>query len=44
MKFNDNGYYEYVLAYVDGILATLSMEGDDVKYENDKIEPPEMYL
>ena len=44
MKFNDNGYYEYVLAYVYNILATSidvtaipkGMEEDTVKYENGK--------
>ena len=50
MKFNDNGYYEYVLTYMDDILTILmdatvilkSMEEDTVKYKMTKIEPPEM--
>ena len=45
-------YYEWVLMYVDDILAISmgptfilkSMEGDTVKYKNGKIEPPEMYF
>ena len=44
VKFNDNRYYEYVLMYVDDILAISmdtaailkSMEGDTVKYKNDE--------
>ena len=47
-----NEYAEYVLAYMNNILAILidatailkSMEGGNVKYENDKIEPPGMYF
>ena len=45
-------YYEYVLMYVENILAILmkptkipkSIEGKTVKYKNVKIAPPEMYL
>jgi hypothetical protein len=45
-------YYEYVMVYVDDILALSedptrilkSIEGDTVKYKNDKIETPSMYL
>jgi PAS domain-containing protein len=45
-------YYEYVMMYVDDILAIShdakgvleSMQGDTVKYKNGKIEPPTMYL
>ena len=52
VKFNGEEYYEWVLMYVDDILAISmdptailkSMEGDTVKYKNGKIEPPEMYL
>ena len=52
MKFKGEDYYEWVLMYVDDILAIYmdptailkSMEGDTVKYKNGKIEPPEMYL
>ena len=52
IKPNGDEYYEYILMYVDDILAIsmdptsilMSMEGDTVKYKNGKIEPPEMYL
>jgi hypothetical protein len=45
-------YYEYILMYVDDILAISvdatsilkSLEGDTVQYKNNKIAPPEMYL
>ena len=52
VKPDGEKYYEYVLMYVDDILAISmdpvsklkSMEGDTVKYENGKIEHPDMYL
>ena len=52
MKSDGEEYYEWVLMYVDDILAISmdstsilkSMEGDTVKYKNGKIEPPEIYL
>ena len=45
-------YYEYILMYVDDILAILvyatsilkSLEGNTVQYKNGKIASPEMYL
>ena len=48
VKFNGEEYYEWVVMYVDDILAISmdptailkSMEGDTVKYKNGKIEPP----
>ena len=52
IKPNSEEFYEYVLMYVDKILAISidpteilkSMEGKTVKYKNGKIAPPEMYL
>ena len=52
IKPDGDEYYEYVLMYVDDILAISidpteilkSMEGKTVKYKNGKIAPPEMYL
>ena len=52
IKLEGDEYYEYVLMYVDDILAISidpteilkSMEGKTVKYKNGKIAPPEMYL
>ena len=52
VKYDGGKYYEYVLMYVDDILAIsmdptailMSMEGDTVKYKIGKIESPEMYL
>ena len=52
IKPDGEEYYEYVLMYVDDILAISidpteilkSMEGKTVKYKNGKIAPPEMYL
>ena len=51
-EYDGEEYYEYILMYVDDILAIsmdptsilMSMEGDTVKYKNGKIEAPEMYL
>ena len=51
-KENGEDYYEYILMYVDDILAIsrdakallISMEGGTVKYKNGKIEPPDTYL
>ena len=45
-------YYEYILMYVDDILAIYVdatsilkiLEGDTVQYKNSKIDPTEMYL
>ena len=45
-------YYEYIVLYVDDILAAStdptavlkSLEGETVKYKNNKIEPPQIYL
>ena len=52
IKPDSDDYYEYVLMYVDDILAISidpteilkSMEGKTVKYKNGKIAPPEIYL
>ena len=52
VKPDGSEYYEYMLCYVDDILAIslnavdvlLSIKGDDIKFKNDKIAPPEMYL
>ena len=52
IKPDSEVYYEYVLMYLDDILAISidpteiikSMEGKTVKYKNCKIAPPEMYL
>lgn len=52
VKDDGSEYYEYILMYVDDILAISmdstkilkSIEGDTVRYKNDKIESPEMYL
>ena len=52
IKPDSEEYYEYVLMYLDDILAISidpteiikSMEGKTVKYKNCKIAPPEMYL
>ena len=52
IKPDGSEYYEYVLCYVDDILAASvhakdvlkSLEGGTVKYKNDIIEPPKMYL
>ena len=52
IKPNGDEYYEYVLCYVDDILAISmnatevlrSLKGESVKFKNDKIAPPEMYL
>ena len=52
ISVDGNEYAEYVLAYTNNIMAISidatvilkSMEGGNVKYENDKIEPPEMFL
>ena len=52
IKPNGEEYYEYVLIYVDNILAISidptevlkSMEGKKVKYKNSKKAPPDMYL
>ena len=52
VKDNGEEYYEYVVLYVDDILAASvdptgvlrSLEGDTVTYKNDKIEPPQVYL
>ena len=52
IKTDGEEYYEYVLMYVDNILAISintteilkSMEGKTVKDKNGKIAPPEMYL
>ena len=45
-------YYEYVLCYVDDLIAISTnprkileeLKGQDIKYKNDEIKPPEMYL
>ena len=52
IKDNGEEYYEYVVLYVDDILAASvdltvvlrSLEGNTVTYKNDKIEPPQVYL
>ena len=52
VKHDGQEYYEYVMMYVDDILAISedptsilkSLEGGTVSYKNGKIEPPEMYL
>ena len=51
-KDNSEEYYEYMLMYVDDILAIStnakvllqSLEGGTVKYKNGKVEPPDTYL
>ena len=50
-KANGEQYYEYVLMYVDDILAistnavdVIEQLGQSIKYKNDKIEPPTSYL
>ena len=51
-KANGDDYYEYIVMYVDDILAISekpeavlkSLEGNTVKYKNGKIGPPEVYL
>ena len=51
-KEDSNEYYEYVVLYIDDILAIStdplsvlkSLEGDTVKYKNNKIEPPKINL
>ena len=51
--FRENGesYYEYIMAYVDDVIAIsekavkiLKELQSSVKFKNDKIKPPEMYL
>ena len=52
IKPYEEEYYEYVLMYVDYVLAISmnpteilkSMEGNTVKYKNGKVALPEMYL
>ena len=52
IKDDGSEYYEYMLMYVDDVLAIStnakqllrSLEGDTVSYKNGKVEPPEMYL
>ena len=52
MKEDGSEYYEYMLMYVDDVLAIStnakqllkSLEGDTVKYKNGKIDHPDMYL
>jgi len=52
IKPDGTEYYEYVLCYVDDILAISidpksvleGLKGGTVKFKNDKIETPEMYL
>ena len=52
IKPESEDYYDYVLMYVDNILEISidpteilkSMEGKTVKYNNGKIDPPEIYL
>ena len=52
IKDDGSKYYEYMLMYVDDVLAISinarqllrSLEGDTVSYKNGKVEPPEMYL
>ncbi len=52
IKPDGTEYYEYVLMYVDDMLAISheatsvlnSVRGNTIKYKNDKIAPPEMYL
>ena len=52
MRDDGAEYYEYIVLYVDDILAAStnptavlkSLEGETVKYKNNKIEPPQIYL
>ena len=52
MKESGEEHYEYIVMYVDDILCASqnaksvlrSIEGNTIKYKNDKIEPPAMYL
>jgi len=51
MKPNNFCYYEYILVYVDDILAIshnptsiMNHIGNDFKFKNDKVEPPSTYL
>ena len=45
-------YYEYIMCYVDDLIAIAlepgkilaDLKGNDIKYKNDEIKPPEMYL
>lgn len=45
-------YYEYILMYIDDLLSISEdatsvlriLEGDTIRYKNDKIAPPEVYL
>ena len=52
IKPNGDEYYEYVMTYVDDILAISmdakgvleTLKSENIKFKNDKIEVPEMYL
>ena len=52
IKDNGDEYYEYIMAYVDDVVAISEkaveilkeIQSGGVKFKNDKIEPPNMYL
>ena len=52
VKEDGSDYYEYIIMYVDDVLAIShdatrilkGLEGDTIRYKNNKISPPEMYL
>ena len=52
IKSDGTEYYEYILCYVDDLLACSenaiealrSLEGGTVQFKNDKVEPPTVYL
>ena len=52
IKPNGEEHYEYVMCYVDDLIAIAvdprrildDLKGDDIKYKNDEIKPPDMYL
>ena len=49
---NGQEHYEYVMCYVDDLIAIAAnpkkiledLKGKDIKYKNDEIKPPDMYL
>ena len=51
-KIDGEEHYEYVICYVGDILAVFTdpravlneLKAGNIKFKNDKIEPPEMYL
>ena len=50
IKPNGEEYYKYIMCYVDNLIAIAmdprqildNLKGDDIKYKNDEIKPPDM--